>query len=53
MYSLFRKVMRKAIFQLIQRNSKKEISLKLQYKTIIGIINLVKRPNYFAHNPSE
>ena len=53
MYSLFRKVMRNAIFQLIQRNSKKEISLKLQYKTITDIINLVKHPNDFTHNPSE
>ena len=53
MYSLFRKVMCKAIFQLIKRISKKESSLKSQCKTITDIINLVKRPNDFAHNPSE
>ena len=53
MYSLFRKVMCKAIFQSTEQSSKKETSLKSQYKTIIDIINLVKRPNFFAHNPSE
>ena len=35
MYSLFRKVICKAFFQLIEQSSKKETSLKSQYKMII------------------